>query len=299
MRKLFLFTIAIFLIGVGFAIPPEPMAFYGNVTYNGTLISNGYYITAKINDNINGECEIFEGYYGKGENSCIIVGHGSEGALIEFYLGNVLLGTYNFDAREIINLNLEASSLPTSFIPKSNGICEADKGECSYNILDCDNSITDVCSGNGVCEPHLGETCSNVPEDCGECPPVEPNTTTKTTSSGGGGGSSGGGGGGGAVATSSNSEENDENLNSSTSDSNLNVQIKEDSEKSTSNEDSEQKNRKSFFSFLTGWATESGDGLDSGDVQIKNWVKWALGVIVLCIIGLVIFKRIKNNHSKK
>ena len=115
----------IFISGFVIAVPPEPMAFYGGVTYNNNPIPNGYYLTAKIDGNINGQCEIINGDYGKGQNDCIIVSHStSQIQTVEFFLGNNKLGEYFFKAKEIVNLNFTTESLPENFVPLSNGICE-------------------------------------------------------------------------------------------------------------------------------------------------------------------------------
>jgi len=187
-------VVFLLLISVGFisfisAVPPEPMAFYGNVSMNGTLIPNGYYLTAKINEIVSGQCEVINGIYGMGENTCIVQSYSSN--KVKFYLGNNFLGEYPFQGKEIVNLNFQTDSLPSNFTPLSNGVCEPSKGECSYNLLDCGNSITTVCVGNGICDSNIGETCSNAPNDCGAC-------QTTTPPGGGGGGGGGGSGGGGS-----------------------------------------------------------------------------------------------------
>ena len=102
MRKqvilLFALVFSLNFISLISAVPPEPMAFYGNVSYtNGTTIPNGYYIVAKIGTAVNGECEIIGGLYGKGQDTCIVVSHSSSSSQkVEFFLGNEKLGEYNF-----------------------------------------------------------------------------------------------------------------------------------------------------------------------------------------------------------
>ncbi len=298
MKKLFLFALAIFMVGFALATPPEPMAFYGEVTENGSAVPNmGYYITAKIDGNLNGECEIIDSEYGMGGNACVVVNHGSHNSVVDFFIGDVYLGEYDFNAREIVNLNFDVDELPSDFEILEDRECKVSEGECSYNVLYCHSSITDDCSMNGVCEEHLGETCSNNPEDCGDCP-VEDNsgeTSSSSSSSGGGGGSSGGG----SSSTTTNS--NDETETKNTEDLNLGVETNEndDSNESSENTDSEENKGRSFFSFLTGWATESGQGIDSEDAKLKNWVKWVGVIIVLGIIGFFLFNKAKDNNSKE
>lgn len=175
-------------------IPPEPMAFYGRVHYsNNTAIPNGYYIRAKIGEALSGECEVIGGTYGTNP-PCIIITHSTTNPLINFYIGNYSIGEKKFVARDIVNLDFIIDSLPERNLePVSNGICEISKGECAYNVLDCDNSITSVCIGDGHCDSVIGETCMTAFSDCGEC------------SSSTGGGENGGSGGGSRTNTGSSS----------------------------------------------------------------------------------------------
>ncbi len=182
----------VFVVGLVMALelPPDPMYFYGTVSYtDGTAIPNGYYLSAKSGSTISGECEIIDSKYGWGKNVCIVVKPENSQSKIEFFLGNLKLGEYTFKEKEFVNLNFTTDSLPENFTPLSNGICESAKGECSYNLVDCDASKTDVCAGNGRCDAEIGETCSFTPQDCGQC------SSSSSSSSGGGGSSSGGGGG--------------------------------------------------------------------------------------------------------
>jgi hypothetical protein len=162
------------MIGPVFALelPPEPMAFYGSITYNGAPISNGYYLVAKIGTTISGECEIVNGKYGTDYlndiYSCIIIKPENSPSKIEFFLGDIKLGERTFVNHEIVYLNFSTTSLPTNFIPLSDGVCNL--VECSYNLIDCDASKTNVCSGNGVCDKAVGETCAFNSQDCGACP---------------------------------------------------------------------------------------------------------------------------------
>jgi hypothetical protein len=188
------------------------MAFYGRVTYtNGTAIPNGYYIIAKIGSVVSGQCGIINSDYGKGTNTCIVVTHSTSASRIDFFLGSVKVGESTFQSKEIVNLNFNIETLPPREAPLSDGICKST--ECSYNVLDCDNSITKFCVGNGVCDSIIGETCENTVGDCGACPVINPPSS--------GGGSSGGGGGGGGGS-------------SKTNNSNVIVLLKNDSSTSSS-----------------------------------------------------------------
>ncbi len=219
MRKVIILLTIILTAGLicALELPPEPMAFYGSVTYtNGTAIPNGYYLTAKIGTTISGECEIINSDYGKNSNTCIVINPSGE-HIVEFYLGDEKLGEHAFQSKEIINLDFTVDSLPTNFTPLSNDICEPEKGECSYNILDCDASKTDICAGNGVCDIAIGETCKFTPQDCGACPecgdgicnnnetcstcPADCGSCSSGGNSGGGRGGGSGGGGGGSTKT--------------------------------------------------------------------------------------------------
>lgn len=135
----------------------------------------------------------------------------TEQNLIEFYIGDNKIGEHYFQSKEIINLDFSTDSLPANFTPLSNGICEPLKGECSYNMLDCDASKTNICAGNGICDSLIGETCTFTPQDCGLClycgDGICNNGETCSTCSADCGtcpsGSTGGGGGGGGGGSSS------------------------------------------------------------------------------------------------
>jgi uncharacterized membrane protein len=222
---LMIFVLALSIITTVYAVPPEPMAFYGRVTYtNGSAIPDGYYITAKINDVISGECEIFNGYYAENTDTCIVVTHSTSASKVEFFIGTMKIGESTFQRISVVNLNFNVETLPAKLPPLADGVCKP--AECSYNILDCDNSKTKICVGNGVCDSVIGETCENTVGDCGACPVVNP------PSGGGGGGSGGKGGSGGGSSgtnviklstnnTSANSSGSD--LNESTNDLSGNI----------------------------------------------------------------------------
>jgi uncharacterized membrane protein YgcG len=204
-------TIALSFISFVSAIPPEPMAFYGKVSYaDGTTIPDGYFIVAKIGTVVSGECPVVNGFYGMNSNTCVVVTHATS-PKVEFFLGEYKLAEYTFKAKEIVNLSLIVTTLPPRDLPSiSNGICEPSRGECSYNILDCDNSITKICAGNGVCDAVIGETCLNSAGDCGTCAFCGDGSCNNgescstcpgdcgACSSGGSSGGGGGGGGGGS-----------------------------------------------------------------------------------------------------
>ena len=301
MKKAFLIIVFLFLIGsvIALELPPEPMAFYGKITYNGTSIPNGYYLLVKMGSAVAGECEIISGQYGKGSNTCIILKpSSSEYNTVEFYLGNNKLGEHLFQSKEIINLDFVTNSLPKNFTPLSNGVCEVSKGECSYNILDCDPSKTSSCAGNGVCDTIIGETCTFTSEDCGSCEycgdAVCNNGETCSTctgdcggcSSGGGGG--GGGGGGSSGGSSSGGSSSKANTNSTTTSSSSsggnNI-----SELNTGNGNE----KISSTSFLTGAVTGIGGFVTSG-----TGIAIFIGLAAVIIFGVVVTSMKKRKSAK-
>jgi hypothetical protein len=168
-----LFSIVLFvgLIASVSAVPPEHMTFYGSLPYsNETAIPDGYYVIAKIGDVVSGQCKVINGSYGTSSRPCVISTHSTTNPKVEFFLGDVKLDKATFNKNELVDMNFNIDELPSRILPPaSNGVCEIKRGECSYNLLDCDNSISKVCAGNGICDTALGETCSNTPSDCGVC----------------------------------------------------------------------------------------------------------------------------------
>jgi hypothetical protein len=276
---LIVFVVALSIITTISAVPPEPMAFYGKVTFtNGSAIPNGYYLVAKINNVISGECGIINGDYGKGTNTCIVVTHSTTTSKVEFFLGENKIGESTFQSKEIVNLNFNTDNLPTSSSPLSDGICKP--AECFYNILDCDNSITKICVGNGVCDSGIGETCENTPSDCGVCP------TTTSSSGSSGGGSSGGGGGGGSTT------KKDTNLivlSADDSDTNSSVSVNE-SATGNLNIESESSENTGLFRLT---------GLAIGDFVKSPTGKGLLMFVVLVAILIVLFIISKKINSKR
>lgn len=184
MKKLVIsMFVFLFALNLVYASPPNPMAFYGEVSYPGG-ISDGYYITAKIGNVVHGQCLIINNQYGYGENTCIVVSYDS-GVLVNFYIGDTLIGNDTFESREIVNLNFTLNSLPPRPPILSNGICEINLGECSFNFLDCQVSLTTACAGNARCDVEIGETCATTPSDCGACPTDSISSTGGSPSSGG------------------------------------------------------------------------------------------------------------------
>lgn len=271
--------LSVLLIGFVLALelPPEHMAFYGTVTYsNGTIPNQGYYIIAKINGNVNGQCEITDGKYGYGQACKVITP--STGGNIEFYLGYVSLGSHSFDPDEIVNLNFTATVLPTNFTPLSNGICEPLKNECSYNLLDCDASKTNICAGNGRCDAEIGETCTLTSQDCGTCQTSGGGSSGGGSSSGGSGGGSGGGGGGGSpkTTTSSNSGLTTLSTGNSETEENGTIDLK----------DTEEKNNR-----ITGNAISDFTKSTGGKISIV--------ILILAIIVLVLASVKKKKKGVK
>lgn len=293
---LFIFLLTLGTITIISAIPPEPMAFYGDVDdVNGTAIPNGYYLVAKMGDIVGGECEIIDGTYGKGVNTCVVVTFSTTNPKIEFYIGDYKIGESTFQSKEIINLNFVVTTLPANLPPLSDGVCEP--RECSYNILDCDNSITKVCLGNGVCDSAIGETCENAQIDCGPCAycgdgSCNNGETCSTcsqdcgTCSSGGGGSSGGGSSGGS------SSSNVIKLSPANTSEDTNTSSEESSESQVTDSGiSEQtEDKKSIFG-ITGMA-------------IGNFVKTPAGksiliFIILAVILVALYLFGKNKAGKK
>ena len=210
-RLIFSVFILMFTLSLISASPPNPMAFYGDIIYPGS-VPDGYYITAKIGTAIHGQCLIIGNQYGYGENSCIVVSD-NVNALINFYIGALEIGSSPFKDKEIVRLNFTLDYLPPRPPILSNGICEPNRGECSFNFLDCHVSLTNACAGNSRCDTEIGETCATTSSDCGVCP-----TDTSPGGSSGGGGSGGGGGGGSSTfsTTSASSTDSKETTNSGT-----------------------------------------------------------------------------------
>ena len=189
----------IFVLSFISANPPLPCAFYGEVTHPNQTFPNEHFITAKINNVISGECEIINEKYGYEENTCIILSY-QDNVNIKFYIGDKEIGEGLFEDKEVVKIDFEVNFIPETSGNFSNGVCEPELGECSFNILDCDSAITDACSGNGRCDIEIGETCSNAPEDCscltgyscvkGVCQVTENTDSSKSPNTGGGSSSS-------------------------------------------------------------------------------------------------------------
>jgi hypothetical protein len=255
---------------------PCPMSIEGKVTYtNGTAIPNGYYLLTKIGNSVIGECQIKNGFYTGEGRPCILQSSSTEGT-VTFYISNKTIGQTPFKNMGLqVSLNFTVDSLPPRDLQTvSNGTCTLD--ECSYNLLDCDASKTTVCSGNGICDSNIGETCTNTPSDCGAC--STPTTPAETPSSSGGGG----GGGGGYIKPKNTTvlELSTNNTNTETSGSGSGTQ--------SLNENGETTNKVK----LTGLA-------------IGNFVKTPVGkgtivfVLLIAILGVLFaFNKNKKNYSK-
>lgn len=102
---------SILLLGIVVASPPNPMAFYGNVEYSGT-IPDGYYITAKINNAVHGQCLIINNKYGYGQNSCVVVSD-QDNLSINFYIMDVSIGSHIFEEMAIVRLDFTVNYLPS------------------------------------------------------------------------------------------------------------------------------------------------------------------------------------------
>jgi hypothetical protein len=268
---LFGLVFVIFTLGIVVASPPNPMAFYGDVEYAGT-IPDGYYITAKINNAVHGQCLIINNKYGYEQNSCVVVSD-QENLPINFYIGDTLIGSAIFHNLEIRNLNFTLTILPPKPAPLSNGICEVSLGECSFNFLDCHFSLTSICIENGRCDVEIGETCENAPTDCGACPaPTTPSS----------GGSSGGGGGGGGSSSKSvikltNSTNTTETTNTSSALEGMDI-----------NSLNEQDNAETKKGWFTGSVING----------ITNFTKSKLGIGLIIFIALLILFVILTSDKK-
>jgi uncharacterized membrane protein YgcG len=272
---LFALIFSLSFISLASAIPPEPMAFYGGLNYtNGTAIPNGYYVVAKIGTIVSGECEVISSSYGRGSHTCVVSTYLTSNPKVEFFLGENKIGEAVFQGKEIIRLDFTTNTLPARNLPPvSNGICEPAKGECSYNIMDCDNSLTKSCVGNSVCDANIGETCSNTPGDCGAC-----STTTSGGGSSGGSGShsSGGGSSGGSKVIKLSTTNKTDTTNSSSGSNDI------------INENKETSNSKGLFGIT---------GLAVGDF-VKTPAGKGVLIFVILLVLLGIFASINKNKVK-
>jgi len=172
--------------------PSTPNAFYGTAKYTtGGNIPDGYTVTAGINGIITASCNVADGKYGYGQDTCIVLDYAGNGGLVKFYInGKKAIQEKEFEALGVTKLDLTVLAPPSEFVGCGDNVCKADLSECSFCVVDCDAYKTDICCGNGVCA--LNEDSYICPEDCKV-------TTTSSSSSGGGGG--GGGGSSAAVST--------------------------------------------------------------------------------------------------
>ncbi|MCK4552625.1 hypothetical protein KAT80_00280 [Candidatus Pacearchaeota archaeon] len=282
----------IFVLSFISANPPMPCAFYGEVTHPNQTFPNGHFITAKINDVVSGECKIIDEKYGYGGNTCIILSY-QDNVNIKFYIGDEEIGEGLFKDKEVVKIDFEVDFIPETSGNYSNGVCEPELGECSFNILDCDSAITDICKGNGVCDFVIGETCLNAPEDCGVCEycgdGVCNNAETCSTCSqdcgvcpsnnNGNGGNGGGGGGGSSSSSTATTQTTDDILN-------LNFETKNDSTKIDSNE-----NQQTTSSGLTGGVI--------GFVKTGKGIGLIFGILIIVFgIGVIAIQKYKTKSPQ-
>ena len=254
--------------------PPMPFVFYGNFTHLNKVFPNGHFLIAKINGVVSGECPIVNQKFGD-SGSCVVISY-EDNVPIEFYLGETKIGESTFNKMERVNLNFVVDFIPELIHVPSNGICEIELDECSYNILDCNVIVSNVCIGNGICEPHLGETCSNSPKDCGACP----SSGGASSSTGSSGGSSGGGGNGGGLSSITTSSINSNEENESTG---LGISLQDSNEQESLSID--EKPRRGISGFAIFGGNEDGKSL------------WWIWILLLLLIFFFLIR--KYNQNKK
>jgi len=272
MKKSIFILFSLLLIGI---VSAAPHGFTGFATHkDGENIPDGYIITAGINGIITGSEKIFNGFYES------LVLESNNGGMIEFFVnGQKMDQEYLFSKYGITHLNLTIDEAFGDFEGCGDDVCSLETNECSFCAVDCSFN---ECSGNGVCDEDIGETCSTSPEDCGTCPP--PGNGGGGGNSGGGGGNSGGGsGGGGGPSTTTSS-----NDNSSNQEQEINSidELNEEEQKETTNEKSFLSN---FFSFFTGSATGSTNA---------NPNTLLADIFIILIVGLLIFAIFKKKTQK-
>jgi hypothetical protein len=116
MKRLFLIFILLFFTSNVYAQIPTFHQFYGEVKNNGNLISGTYTLTAKIDGEVHGTGQIVNGLYGY--SSVFFVENGANGKKIEFYIGETLVGDYNFEneatTKKDFNYNVSVVQIPAS-----------------------------------------------------------------------------------------------------------------------------------------------------------------------------------------
>ncbi len=124
MKKKVSFLVALTLmISLSFVLalpagPSTPTAYYGEVSYNGNLIPNGYKIVLKLDNITIKECPVIDGKYGYNSSACII-SPDAEGKL-DFYILELKAGTLDFkipDNPKTKKLDFTLSYLPKLPIP--------------------------------------------------------------------------------------------------------------------------------------------------------------------------------------
>jgi len=278
-KGLFIFVFGIILLsGFVLALPQDPCAFYGKITYNGTSIPDGYEISAKIGNVLKEKGDIIFGEYGikdlYGMNNSFIV-LGSAGDTIEFFIGEEKIAEHDFQAKRIFKFDIDLSFLPEKpNCSVSDDICNVSAGECSTNAVDCSPLVTDVCEGNGRCDIEIGEDCLTAPQDCGECETEEtPNNNNNNGNSGGGGG------GGGSTPTTNLNTESDGNTQES-NDEPLVLTIEELNQK---------ENQKQGFFKATGSAISDFSKTTGGKILIV-----VLSLVILGLVLVLVKKKLKK-----
>jgi uncharacterized membrane protein YgcG len=282
-QKQIALILILFLIVIGGVVfvgaePPMPCAFYGNFTHINQTFPNGHFLIAKINGVVSGECPIVDQKFGD-SGSCVLISY-EDNVPVEFYLEDKKIGESTFNEMERVNIDLTVDFIPKIVHVPSNGICEIELDECSYNILDCNVIVSDVCIGNGICEPYLGETCQNSPEDCGPC-----SSNEGTSSGGSSSGSSGGGGGGLSSSTAGPDNSSEENETETSQLGTYSSDLNEQEDISV-----DQKPRRG----ISGWSIFGGNS--SSENEFKSWI-WI--TIILLILFFYLIKKSQKEKKKK
>jgi len=181
-KSLITILILLFLTSLVIAanFPSTPSAFHGTIKdTDGNSIPDGYIITAKLNGMITGKSIVKDGEYGYADNM-IVQAYGESGTITFYVNGKKAEQTAEFTPMAVTTLDLTVNSPPSNFNPTC-GDNSCTLNECSSCLLDCNMAKTNTCIGNNICDSGMGETCSNTPQDCGQCPdPDPPNTNTNT-----------------------------------------------------------------------------------------------------------------------
>jgi hypothetical protein len=270
-----------FTLAVSYPVP-YPSAFTGNINVIDGKNPNGQTLIGKINSGGNDVATGSAMISNEKFNIVVTTENPELGGTIKFYIGNESAKEiFSYKIYDITHTNLTFDTVPSLPGTCGNGICE--QNECSTCPIDC--KVSD-CLGNGVCDTQMGETCSNDPQDCGQCPvPV-------TSGGGGGGGGSSSSGGGSSGNSGNNNGINNSpgvtNNSGSTTQPNVNPPL------SVENLTNIAKNQNANWVSITGSAildfTKSGEGLLTFSVLI-------MALFVLILLFSVRKKRVINKEE--